>query len=204
MDNHIHLFISEGTEDVIKAMKRITVSYVYYFNKKYKRVGHLFQDRFKSEVIEQDSYILCLARYIYQNPVKAGIIHKAADYKWSSYNGYLNGGNCLAEMLDVDIILSLFSEVREIALKKYENYMNEESKEAFLDIEEAKEIMDEDAARELFQKMLIEHGFKADEKSTLLKDVLIKEFRAKTNLPIRKIAVIVGLNKDKVHKILKS
>ena len=82
--------------------------------------------------------------------------------------------------------------------------MNEESKETFLDIEEAKEIMDEDAARELFQKMLIEHGFKADEKSTLLKDVLIKEFRAKTNLPIRKIAVIVGLNKDKVHKILKS
>jgi len=204
MDNHIHLLISEGTEDVTKAMKRITVSYVYYFNKKYKRVGHLFQDRFKSEVIEQDSYILCLARYIHQNPVKAGIVQKAADYKWSSYNGYLDRGNCLVKMLDVDIILSLFSEVREIALKKYENYMNEESKEAFLDIEEAKEIMDEDAARELFQKMLIEHGFKADEKSTLLKDVLIKEFRAKTNLPIRKIAVIVGLNKDKVHKILKS
>ena len=83
MDNHIHLFISEGTEDVIKAMKRITVSYVYYFNKKYKRVGHLFQDRFKSEVIEQDSHILCLARYIHQNPVKAGIVQKAADYKLS-------------------------------------------------------------------------------------------------------------------------
>jgi len=203
MDNHIHLFISEGTEDVIKAMKRITVSYVYYFNKKYKRVGHLFQDRFKSEVIEQDSYILCLARYIYQNPVKAGIIHKAADYKWSSYNGYLNGGNCLAEMLDVDIILSLFSDDREIALKKYENYMNEESKETFLDIEEAKENVDEDAARELFQKMLIEHGLKADEENTQRTEVLIKEFRAKTNLSIRRIAGIVGLNKDKVHKILK-
>jgi len=75
-------------------MKRITVSYVRYFNKKYKRVGHLFQDIFRSEVIEQDSYLLCLARYIHQNPVKAGIVQKAADYKWSSYHGYPNGGNC--------------------------------------------------------------------------------------------------------------
>ena len=56
MDNHIHLMISEGTEDVTEAMKRITVSYVYYFKKKYKNVSHLFQDRFKCEVIEQDSY----------------------------------------------------------------------------------------------------------------------------------------------------
>jgi len=203
MDNHIHLLISEGTEDVTKAIKRITVSYVYYFNKKYKRVGHLFQDRFKSEVIEQDSNILCLARYIHQNPVKAGIVQKAADYRWSSYSGYLDRGNCLAKMLDVDIILSLFSEEREIALKKYEKYMNEKSKETFLDLEEAKEIVDEDVARELFQKMLIEHGLKADEENTRRTELLIKEFRAKTNLPIRKIAVIVGLNKDKVHKILK-
>jgi len=67
--------LSEGTEDIATAMKRITVSYVCYFNKKHKRVGHLFQDRFKSEVIEQDSYILSLARYIHQNPVKAGIVY---------------------------------------------------------------------------------------------------------------------------------
>jgi len=146
---------------------------------------------------------LCLARYIHQNPVKAGIVQKAADYKWSSYNGYLNGGNCLAEMLDVDIILSLFSDDKEIALKKYEDYMNEESKETFLDLEEAKEIVDEDAARDLFQKMLIEHGLKADEENTQRMELLIKVFRAKSHLSIRKIAVIVGLNKDKVHKILK-
>ena len=203
MDNHIHLMISEGTEDVAQAMKRITVSYVYYFNKKYKRVGHLFQDRFKSEVIEQDSYILSLARYIHQNPVKAGMVQKAADYKWSSYNGYLNGGNSLAKILDADMLLSLFSDDREIALKEFKNYMNEESEEAFLDLEEAKETIDEDAARKLFKKMLIEHGLKTNEENTEQVEVLIKEFRAKTNLSIRKIAIIAGLNKDKVNKILK-
>jgi REP element-mobilizing transposase RayT len=51
MDNHLHMMISEGKEDVARIMKRITVSYVSYFNKKYRRVGHLFQDRFKSEGI---------------------------------------------------------------------------------------------------------------------------------------------------------
>ena len=63
-------------------------------------------------------------------------------------------------------------------------------------------IVDEVAARELFQIMLIVHGLKANEKNTRRTELLIKEFRAKTNLPIRKIAVIVGLNKDKAHKIL--
>lgn len=71
-------------------MKRIMVSYVYYFNKKYKRVGHLFLDRFKSEAVEKDSYIMSLARYIHQNPVKAGVVKKATDYKWSSYNCYID------------------------------------------------------------------------------------------------------------------
>ncbi|WP_207707732.1 hypothetical protein [Alkaliphilus serpentinus] len=66
------------------------ISFFRYFNKKYKRVGHLFQDRFKSEVVEEDNYVLSLARYIHQNPVKAGIVKKAAAYGWSSYNCYLN------------------------------------------------------------------------------------------------------------------
>jgi len=135
--------------------------------------------------------------------VKAGMVQKAADYKWSSYNGYLNCGNCFAKMLDADILLYFFSENREIALKEYENYMNEESEEAFLDLEEAKETIDEDAARKLFKKMLIENGLKTNEENTQQMEVLIKEFRAKTNLSIRKIAIIAGLNKDQVNKILK-
>ena len=101
------------------------------------------------------------------------------------------------------MILSLFSEDREIALKKYENFMNKESEEAFLDLEEEKETVDEDEARNLFEKMLIEHGLKTNEENTKRTEVLIKEFRAKTNLSIRKIAIIAGLNKDKVNKILK-
>ncbi len=65
-------------------MKRINISYVYYFNKKYDRIGHLFQDRFKSEGIENDAYLLSAVRYIHNNPVKAGKVQSIEEYKWSS------------------------------------------------------------------------------------------------------------------------
>ncbi len=203
MNNHIHLMLSEGIEDVSRVMKRITVSYVHYFNKKYKRVGHLFQDRFKSEVVDQESYILSLVRYIHQNPVKAGIVEKPSDYRWSSYNCYLDENNYFVKMLDIDVVLGLFSEDRKAAVKKFEEYMNEDSAESFLDLMEEEEVMDEEAASELFEKMLREHGIESNKVKTELPDSLIKEFRTKTNLPIRKIAAITGINKDKVNKILR-
>lgn len=205
MDNHIHLMLSEGIEDVARVMKRITVSYVYYFNKKYKRVGHLFQDRFKSQVVEQDSYVLSLARYIHQNPVKAGIAEKAADYQWSSYSCYLNKDNYFSSIVDTDEILGLLSNDRKVAVKKFEEYMNEESEETFVDLQEEVDIMDQDLALELFEQMLIEQGIE-DINGMKVKppDSLIKELRAKTNLSVRKIAAVSGLNKDKVSKILRN
>ncbi len=200
MDNHVHLMLSEGTEDLSKIMKRINVSYVYYFNQKYKRVGHLFQDRFKSENVEQDRYLLALARYIHQNPLKAGMVKKLADYKWSSYNSYMSENNYFSNMLDTDIVLDLFSSDKQTAKREFAKFMNEESKETFIDIKEQEEVMDEEAAKELFKAMLKEQG----ESETEPLDQLIKKFRSKTNLSIRKIADIAAINKDKVNKILRS
>jgi len=108
MDNHVHLMISEGTEDIAKIIKRIAVSYVFYFNKKYKRVGHLFQDRFKSEIVENDAYVLSLARYIHQNPVKANLVKSPGEYKWSSYYWYLNEKSNMPNVLDKEITIRLF------------------------------------------------------------------------------------------------
>jgi putative transposase len=205
MNNHVHLMISEGVEDVATVMKRINVSYVYYFNNKYKRVGHLFQDRFKSEVVEQDRYLVALVRYIHQNPVKAGIVEKASDYKWSSHNCYLYEDNFYSKMLDIDPILSLFSEDRQVAVEKYIEYMNEECNEKFIDLEDDVELIDEEQARELYRRMLIARQIEDKDKGKIqIPDSLIKEFKGKTNLSLRKIAAITGLNKDKVNKILKT
>ena len=74
MGNHVHILLKEGKEDLTLVLKRIAGSYVYWYNWKYHRSGHLFQDRFKSEPVENDIYFLTVIRYIHQNPVKAGVI----------------------------------------------------------------------------------------------------------------------------------
>jgi len=205
MDNHVHLTISEGTEDISTVIKRIAVSYVYYFNKKYKRVGHLFQDRFKSEVVENDRYLLALARYIHQNPVKAGMVERLSDYKWSSYNYYLKYNNIFSEILNTDTILNIFSPNKDEAIERYISFMNKECDETFIDLEEESKVMDEEEARDLFQKMVRDHELESNDNGKMkIPDGLIKEFRQKTNMSIRKIAAITGLNKDKVNKILRS
>ena len=72
MSNHVHLLIKEEKEPIEQIMKRIATRFVYWYNIKYQRVGHLFQDRFKSEPVENDAYFMTVIRYIHQNPLKAG------------------------------------------------------------------------------------------------------------------------------------
>jgi len=89
MNNHVHLLIKTGKEELGQVLKRIGVRYVTYYNWKYFRRGHLFQDRYKSEPIEDDKYFLTVLRYIHQNPIKAGIVQLVEEYKHSSYHEYI-------------------------------------------------------------------------------------------------------------------
>lgn len=88
MSNHIHLLLREGREALGTSFRRIASKYVQWYNQKYDRVGHLFQDRFKSEVVEDNRYFLGVLRYIHQNPVKAGMVKTLEAYPWSSYQEY--------------------------------------------------------------------------------------------------------------------
>ena len=88
MPNHIHLLIKEGNEDLGQSFRRIGASFVYWYNLKYNRVGHLFQDRYKSEPVEDDAYLLTVIRYIHQNPVKAGLCREPEEYPYSSFASY--------------------------------------------------------------------------------------------------------------------
>lgn len=84
MDNHVHLLIKEG-EALGRSIKRMTVGYVQLHNNKYERSGHLFQNRFKSEAVEDDRYLMTVIRYSHQNPLKAEMVTRLEDYPWSSY-----------------------------------------------------------------------------------------------------------------------
>lgn len=119
MDNHIHLLIRERDEIVSKFIQRISASYVYWYNNKYERCGHLFQDRFKSETVAYASSFLIVLRYIHQNPVKAGLATNVLECKWTSMNDYL----CQGSLVDTDLALRLFSPKKEKAIKMFTEYM---------------------------------------------------------------------------------
>jgi len=105
MPNHVHLLIEPTEEPLETIFKRIGVSYAGWYNKKYERVGHLFQDRFRSENVETDQYYMTALRYIIQNPVKAGIVDHPGKYPWSSYRAYEIGKGSLT---DTQYALNLF------------------------------------------------------------------------------------------------
>ena len=88
MTNHVHLLIRERDEHIGESIKRIGVAYARYYNHKYERNGHLFQDRFRSEPVNSIEYFMTLMRYIHQNPVVAGLADEVRDYPWSSWHEY--------------------------------------------------------------------------------------------------------------------
>ncbi|MDD4048075.1 MAG: transposase, partial [Clostridia bacterium] len=190
MSNHVHLLMKEVQEDISQIIKRISSSYVYYYNRKYCRYGHLFQERFKSETVEDDSYFLTVLRYIHQNPRKANMIKKLEEYKWSSYNEYLNAG----KIVDVDLALEIFSEDKMVAIPRFIVFSNEKNEDKCLEYEVSKKINDTEA-RKLIKsitgvKRVSEiQGFEKEKR-----DEIVKKIKGIKGVSIRQIARITGVN----------
>ncbi len=105
MPNHIHFLIEPTEEPLNMIFKRIGTRYAVWYNRKYQRAGHLFQDRFRSENVETDQYYMTVLRYILQNPMKAGIEKRPGSYRWSSYLAYEKG---IGALTDTQYALNLF------------------------------------------------------------------------------------------------
>ena len=107
MPNHFHLLIEQtGDNSVSKLISKLCTSYAKYFNKKYKRVGHVFQDQFKSVLIENNPQLLWISSYIHMNPVKDGFRKHPGDYLWSSYNDFVLDRNL--PVVEKELLLELF------------------------------------------------------------------------------------------------
>lgn len=134
MPNHIHLQIKQITRDgIIKLMRRLSTGYVMYFNKKYRRVGALFQNTYKAALIETDEYLLHLSRYIHLNPAK--ITHKKINFnEFSSYPYYLGQKN--ASWVKPQEILSYFRSAQRKDLKDTLSYQSfvEDYKESSVEV----------------------------------------------------------------------
>src|SRR4030067_3311294 len=85
MDNHYHLLIETSTPTLSKGMKYLNCTYTQYFNRQHQRVGHVFQGRYKAILVQKDSHLLELARYIQFNPGRTHMVRSVKDWRWSSY-----------------------------------------------------------------------------------------------------------------------
>jgi len=88
MTNHDHLFVETPDPNLSAGMQYLNGSDTSYFNRRHSRAGHLFQGRFKGNLIEEDGYFLQVSRYLHLNPVRANLVARPEDYRWSSYRGY--------------------------------------------------------------------------------------------------------------------
>lgn len=106
MSNHFHLLLETKDKEIWHIMKRLMQLYTEYYNKKYGVMGHLFQGRYRSCLIEDDTYFLQTSRYIHLNPVKARMVFHPEDYEWSSYRALI--GMDRTSLVTTEKILNYF------------------------------------------------------------------------------------------------
>ena len=124
MDNHYHLILETPQGDLLKVMHGINSGYTGYFNRKYKRTGHLFQGRYKAILVEKDNYLLELSRYVHLNPVRAKAVERPEQYRWSSYCGYIGKGEKIT-WIEYAWVLSQFSNDNKKAMREYKEFVEE-------------------------------------------------------------------------------
>ncbi|CAI4030911.1 Addiction module toxin RelE [Nitrospira tepida] len=124
MDNHYHLLVETPEANLSKAMRQLNGVYTQAFNRRHRRVGHVLQGRFKAIVVDRDSYLLELCRYVVLNPVRAKSTRKPETYAWSSYRATA-GLAATPPFLAVDWLLSQFGRQRLAAQRKYRAFVAE-------------------------------------------------------------------------------
>lgn len=193
MDNHAHFLIKENEISISEIMKKLCGNYGAWYNYRHHRIGHVFQDRFKSEIIESNTYFITVLKYILNNPVKANIIEEAQEYKWSSYSEYIKKKT----ITDVEFFLKML-DTNERKAKKYfkEEMKKEEEKPVHLTIEKRRRTDKE--AEEMIQEEMKKQEIKSlGEASLEKKMVLVKALKLK-GVSSRQIIGITGLKKTLV------
>jgi putative transposase len=124
MDNHVHLLIETLQPNLSRGMRQLNGVYTQRFNRRHRKVGHLFQGRFKAILVEKEEYLLELARYIVLNPVRAKTVKMPERYPWSSYRAMV-GLVPVPPALATDWILNQFADTRATARRRYARFVHD-------------------------------------------------------------------------------
>ena len=203
MPNHVHLLIKDCDDLISDAMQSIGIRYSTYMNKKYERVGHLFQNRYLSKPVENKEYLLNLIKYIHQNPVKAGI-STVDGYKWSSYREYIYH----EKIIDSIPILNLFANDKWTALKNFIKYNREN-----IDISKEKEqefefvfrlkVSDDKIVKLIKEKLKIDNIYVIQQYQKEKRDKYIEKILQISGVNIRQVARVLGISERTIYRVNK-
>lgn len=190
MDNHIHLILySSNIENISEFMRKVNSIYAMYYNKKYNRVGYVFRNRFKSILILTRKQLYMCIKYIHMNPVKANIVKNENEYKYSSYNDYLNKSG----FLDQRILNFLFLNPKNY-IEKFKSIPYKNIYDCKVDL---KDILDRFLSREnICLNQLIK------EKSLLEKFISYLNFK-KYYYSKKELADILGISRATLYRKIK-
>jgi len=127
MTNHVHLLVERQTGALSGIRQRMLTGYAQYWNRKYRKVGHVFQGRYKAILCQKDAYLSELVRYIHLNPVRAKLVGQAVEYRWSSHRAYLGWEKCA--WVDSEVVLRYFGAKRKRAEATYRAFVHAGSKQ---------------------------------------------------------------------------
>jgi REP element-mobilizing transposase RayT len=126
MDNHVHLLFRSGKAGISSVMRRLLTWYAQYYNRRHHRTGHLFENRYKSILCDEDNYLLALVRYIHLNPIRAELIHTMEEldrHPWSGHRAIL--GKVKYVWMDITHVLAQFGSTKRKAIKEYHGFVRE-------------------------------------------------------------------------------
>lgn len=194
MPNHVHFVINDKNNNISTVMQSLSIRYSNYFNKKYERVGHVFENRFKSHVVEDESYLKNVVRYIHKNPENAGI---TSEYPWNSYYEYI----FKPKIIDTEFVMQLFSNNIEDFKYFHQNY--NKNRELGNCYEMVKTIDDEDAIKQMKEILKENNLVKVQNYENKKKEEAIKKIIKIEGIRKVQIARILGISRSSIDRICK-
>ncbi|MCL2144535.1 MAG: transposase [Endomicrobia bacterium] len=188
MDNHAHILIkAEKIKDISLFMKEVNTEYARYYNTTRKRIGYVFRGRFKSEVIDDEKYLINCIAYIHNNPVKAKLENDAKEYKYSSYKNYISHSG----IIDFEEAKKYY----DISPSNIEAIMEEKSHSEWLEHDDRKYEESEDVLEELVKK----YNISTNRVNYDLAVKISKELIERSGISLRRCAEILGVQRERLR-----
>ena len=200
MSNHVHILLHENKDMISRIMSRIGTSFSWRYNRKYNRSGHVFQGRYGSECVEDNSYLLTVVRYIHNNPVKAKMVRAPEDYRWSSIQAYYGNREYPHELTESRYILGIMHEKRTKAIKLFREFMQLENEDQCLDDQIKRRKTDGEVKAEIEAMMNGEPIGKLPGLETAKRQAILQQIKISEGVTQRQIARVTGISQNIVFK----